>query len=96
MNNDNYFIILEKTPFPGEWLPAHGWLLQHAEWNTRDILKFKHYHDKGRVIMNRKSWINREIFYSLEDAMTIIGFCTEYRNFADYQIIEMNEWIGGQ
>jgi len=77
---EDYYLIMERTPFPGYWLATpHCWL-QDAEYKL--ALNRRHYHECGKVI-DRKL-----ILYPEETAMKIVAYLKIGRDYAEYHLLK--------
>lgn len=78
------YAILEKTPFPGEWLPLATCDIQEAEFHT--FKGDKHYHQ--RTLKMRYTSMDRRVYlYLWEDAQALIRYMQKQRDFAEYKVL---------
>lgn len=76
------YVILEKTPFPGNWQPMHACHIQKAEY---DLRLGRHY--GARATKLKDTLYNDVLLYSWEDANAIIEYMRKYRDWAQYKVL---------
>ena len=73
------YVIVQWTPFPGEYQPIAEWQLQEAEFDLR--LNKTHYYEHATRNGN-------DLTYSKKIAEQIVSYWLKRYSFAKYQIIK--------
>ena len=76
------YVILEKTPFPGNWHPMAICHIQKAEF---DLRLGRHYGERATPL--KDTLRNDVLLYSWDDAQQIIKYWQERRDWAQYKVL---------
>lgn len=76
------YVILEKTPFPGNWQKLATCYIQQAEYALR---LGRHYGQRAKPL--KDTLRNDVLLYSWEDAHRIIQYLQRRRHWAQYKVL---------
>lgn len=78
------YAILERTPFPGEWMQAAIHRIQEAEYEIfHKVYGDAHYHQRAM----RRYALHPVLLYKWDDAQLLIAYLQKSCPYAEYKVL---------